>query len=225
MEPSPKTPLLEATRLCKSYGSKAVLQDLSLTIYPGEFVAVVGKSGCGKSTLLNLLGLSDAPDQGEIILFGKRNPKCRSRTSRLLLRDQICYVFQNFGLLEDKSAAYNLKLVMPHPFSRKNSGRIASALEQVGLQGYENKKIAECSGGEQQRIAISRVLVKPCSLILADEPTANLDPENKRSIGEIFRRLTKTGKSIVMVTHDPAMAEMADRIIRMEDINRSSDQM
>ena len=143
------------------------------------------------------------------MLFDQPAPKPFSAKAREILRNQIGFLFQNYALLDDKSVKYNLKIVLENPRAKDSERRIHEALQLVALQGFEKKKVAECSGGEQQRVAMARLLLTPCSLILADEPTANLDPENRDLIAKLLLKLKDLGKTIIMVTHDQQMAVTA----------------
>lgn len=210
--------LIELNHVTKSYGNKKVLDDFSMEVREGEFLVIRGRSGSGKSTLLNILGLLDSPTSGEVIMMGQKNVKPFSSRSRKLLAESISYLFQNFALLEDKTVKFNLGLAMDKPRSKESREKMEEALQMVGLGGYQDKKVAECSGGEQQRIAMARLLLKPSRLFLADEPTGSLDPDNKHVIFNLLLEMQKLGKTVVVVTHDPEMAQIADRIIELKPI-------
>ena len=197
--------IVELDSIQKKFKEKVIFDSFSCTIYENEFVAIIGKSGCGKSTLLNMIGLLDSPDSGEIILFGEKGIKPFSKKATLLLKSKIGYLFQNFALIENNNKTVNKY--------------IEDALKKVGLNGYSKKYIYECSGGEQQRIALARLLVKPCELILADEPTGSLDEENKQIVIKLLKEFKKEGCTIIMVTHDIQLAEECDRVI---DLNGHS---
>ena len=200
-------------KIHKQYHDHVIFDDFSMEIEQGSFVAIQGASGSGKSTLLNMIGLLDSPDKGNIVIFDKKNVKSFSRQANKLAK--IGYLFQNFALIDNKSVYYNLYLSIDHfSFSDKKE-RILKALEDVGLKGFENKKICECSGGEQQRVALARLLIKPCQLILADEPTGSLDSVNKEVVFKILKKMQAQGKTIVIVSHDEELVERADRIINI----------
>ena len=210
--------IIMAENVKKSFQKHMVLDQLKLRVEKGELLAIVGASGCGKSTLLNILGLLDRQDEGDIVLFGKKNVRPFSRQAQLLLKEKIGYLFQNYALLEDKSIAYNLEIVFSARMKRKaKRQRIAEALEAVGLKGMEKKKVCQCSGGEQQRAAMARLLLKPCELILADEPTGNLDPQNKEKVYDLLRGLNAQGKTVIIVTHDMELAKRCNRILVMNE--------
>lgn len=202
---------IELHHIYKTFGTQEVLKDLSLEIEENSFTVIAGPSGCGKSTLLNLLGLLDHPDKGEIDLFEHKNIKAYSKQAKKELRDTIGYLFQNFALIDDKTAEYNLSIALDSKTNNNRKEKMIDALIQVGLdESYLKKYIYQCSGGEQQRIAIARLLLKPCKLILADEPTGSLDEDNKILIYKLLRNLQATGKTIVIVTHDQQLMEQAD---------------
>lgn len=207
--------LLNITNLNKSYGSHHVLQDFNLKINENDITLLMGPSGCGKSTLLNIIGLLDGFDSGSVELFGQKTPKPFSKKAIELLRDRIGYLFQNFALINERSVKYNLMIALEHVKGNKQA-MISEALESVGLKGYENKKIYECSGGEQQRIAIARLLLKPCNLILCDEPTGSLDEYNKEIVMNLLVMLKDQGKTLIIVTHDEQLKEIADHVLQME---------
>lgn len=202
-------------KIHKQYHNHVIFDDFSMEVDLGSFVAIQGVSGSGKSTLLNMIGLLDKPDYGDIVVFGNKNVIPFSRQANRILKNQIGYLFQNFALIENKTVFNNLNISIDHfGFSDKQK-RISQALEEVGLKGFENKKIYECSGGEQQRIALARLLIKPCELVLADEPTGSLDEKNKEIVFQILRDMQKQGKTIVIVSHDSQLVSRADKIINI----------
>ena len=202
-------------KIHKQYHNHVIFDDFSMEVDLGSFVAIQGASGSGKSTLLNMIGLLDKPDYGDIVVFGNKNVIPFSRQANRILKNQIGYLFQNFALIENKTVFNNLNMSIDHfGFSDKQK-RISQALEEVGLKGFENKKIYECSGGEQQRIALARLLIKPCELVLADEPTGSLDKKNKEIVFQILKDMQKQGKTIVIVSHDSQLVSRADKIINI----------
>lgn len=208
--------IIEIRNLKKSYKDRVVLRDFSLSVQEQEFVAIIGESGSGKSTLLNIIGMLEGYDSGEVLLFGQKAPAPFSRKAQKLIRNKMGFVFQNYGLLEDRTVAANLKVIVPYAQCKGINQAVKNALEAVGLGGFEKRKTMTCSGGEQQRAALTRLMIKPCSLILADEPTGSLDPENRDSVIELFKQFQQEGKTIVVVTHDMEFARNADRIIRIQ---------
>ena len=207
--------IIKVEKLNKSFGNQHVLKDLSFEVETNEMIALMGKSGTGKSTLLNILGLLDRPDSGDYILFEHKNIKPFSPKATKMLREKIGFLFQNFALIDSKDVYYNLNLALKNRHKVNHEEVIAKALEAVGLPGFETKRIYQCSGGEQQRIAVARLLLKPCELILADEPTGSLDHQNRDEIIELLKILKVQGKTIVVVTHDEAVAIHCNRTIHL----------
>ena len=205
--------IIEVKKLCKAFGDQQVFEDFYAEVEENEFVAIAGKSGSGKSTLLNMIGLLDKQSSGDIILFGEKNIKPFSKRAEKMLKHHIGYLFQNFALVENESVYYNMMLAIENQKIKDKKTKIAEALKAVGLEGYENKMVYKCSGGEQQRISIARLLIKPCDLVLADEPTGSLDHENKMQIFYLLKELQNKGKTLIVVTHDRELVEIADRVI------------
>ncbi|WP_410652645.1 ABC transporter ATP-binding protein [Amycolatopsis sp. cmx-4-54] len=201
----------------KSHGDRRVLDDLDLRIEKGEFVGLAGASGTGKSTVLNLIGLLDAPDDGEVRILGEKAPGPRTRAANLQRRYRLGYLFQNFALIDNESVAHNLRVALTYA-ERGTRGtpkreRIADALARVGLPGAEDRKIFSLSGGEQQRVAVARLLLKPCDIVLADEPTGSLDAKNRDVVLGLLGKLNESGKTIVVATHDDAVADRCSRVV------------
>jgi putative ABC transport system ATP-binding protein len=199
-------------------GSAAVdaLSDVSLRIDRGEFVAIVGASGSGKSTLLNILGLLDLPSAGRY-LFDGEDVSGLSVTEQARFRNKrVGFVFQSFHLLSRTTALENVELPLLYSDRTSIADLGRRALEAVGLSDRMRHTPAQLSGGQQQRVAIARALVNEPDLLLADEPTGNLDAQSAAEIMEIFRSLNASGRTIVLVTHDPTMARCAQRTVRLE---------
>ncbi|MCD7893913.1 MAG: ATP-binding cassette domain-containing protein [Erysipelotrichaceae bacterium] len=207
--------ILEVNQINKAYGQHHVLKDVSFKVEESDFFIITGVSGCGKSTLLNIIGMLDQYDSGSIKLYGEDLPKPFSRKAEKLLKDKIGYLFQNFALIENETVRYNLEIIMDGK-SKDKTEKIAHALKLVNLEGYEDKKIYECSGGQQQRIALSRLLLKPCDLILADEPTGSLDTKTKDEIINILLEFKKQGKTIIMVTHDESLLKYSTQRLELK---------
>ena len=201
----------------KAYRNKIVLDRISLEFEYGEIIAVIGASGSGKSTLLNIIGLLEARDSGRIFINGMEVKNLNSSKVRDLLRNDIGYLFQNYGLIDNETVAYNLKLVMKyHNISEKEKEQlIGECLNEVGLNGFENNIVATLSGGEQQRVAIARLLLKKPSIILCDEPTGSLDQSNATKIMDLITSLRNDKRVIVIVTHDPDVAARCNHILEL----------
>jgi putative ABC transport system ATP-binding protein len=196
--------------LNKSFENHHVLNNLNLEVKQGDFIVLTGPSGSGKSTFLNIVGLLDKHDSGTITYFGIENPKPFSKESTKLLKNKIGYLFQNFALIESKTVEQNLMIALEFVKGIDKKNRIDEALDYVGLKGFEKKKVSQCSGGEQQRIAVARIILKPCELVLCDEPTGSLDYENRQNIISLLKKLQKDGKTILIVSHDPEVIEVAE---------------
>lgn len=208
--------IIKVSQLYKQFGDNVILKDFSLEIEEGTMIAIQGKSGSGKSTILNIIATIEGYDQGVVEVFNQINVKPNSKKSENLLRTRIAYLFQNYALIDNLSVKENLKIALKYS-KNKSSDDISTVLKSVGLEGFENKKIFELSGGEQQRVALARVMLKPCDLVLADEPTGNVDEENKIKIMEIFKTLNMLGKTIVIVTHDVSLNEYFDHVILIDN--------
>ncbi|MGL4662896.1 MAG: ABC transporter ATP-binding protein [Culicoidibacterales bacterium] len=208
--------MLRVNNVTKSFGNKMVLTELSFEIDQGEKVAIIGESGRGKTTLLNIIGLIEKPTSGTIDLCGFENVKVNSKQSRVLYRDHIGYLFQNFALLDNETVMQNFKVAIhSKAFRYIAKEKIAKVLKNVGLENYENKKVYNLSGGEQQRVALARLMLKPCDIVLADEPTGSLDVKNRDRVLEHLDQLNREGKTIIIVTHDSYVANWCDRIIEL----------
>jgi ABC-type lipoprotein export system ATPase subunit len=215
--------MIEAENLTKSYQKGAtlmpVLKGVTLRVAAGEFVAVMGRSGSGKSTLLNILGLLDRPDGGSYRLDGSDFSAADDDALSAARNRKIGFVFQQFHLLERASALRNVSLPLLYADDQPDDDmeRARQVLDAVGLSHRLQHLPSELSGGEQQRVAIARALINRPSLILADEPTGNLDAQAEREVLEIFRRLVREGQTLVLVTHSKAIAAHADRTLVIED--------
>ncbi len=198
--------------------------DFSLRIDRGEFVAIVGASGSGKSTLMNILGLLDRPTAGRY-LFGDRDVAGLDTAEQARFRNEhVGFVFQAFRLLPRTSALENVELPLLYSQRPSIAGLGRKALEAVGLADRVRHTPSELSGGQQQRVAIARALVNEPALLLADEPTGNLDAQSSREIMEILESLNRSGRTIILVTHDPAVAARARRIVRLDGGRLASDE-
>lgn len=210
--------ILEIENLTKSFGEKVIFDNLSLKIEKESFVAFTGKSGSGKSTLLNIFGLLEKQTKGDYILLGNKNIPLNSRLSQKMLRKEIGYMFQNYALLENETVETNLKIGMQYGKYEDKKEAIAKVLKEIGLLGIKDRKIHTLSGGEQQRIALGRLMLKPCSIVLADEPTGNLDNENRDIVMNLLELLREKGKTVLVVTHDLDLLRRFDKVINLESV-------
>lgn len=211
---------VQAVNLTKTYsrGTETVhaLQEVSFSIQRGEFVAIVGPSGAGKTTLLHMLGCMDIPTSGEAVLNGKSTAGLSDSALTRLRREEVGFVFQHFGLLPTLTVRENIAL--PTLFSRRSvQPRADMLLEKVGLVARRDHRPHQLSGGEMQRVAIARALINSPTLLLADEPTGNLDSANGQAIMELFHQLNNEGLTVLIVTHNLAFAEEAQRRISLRD--------
>jgi putative ABC transport system ATP-binding protein len=197
----------------------AALDDVSLEVKPGEFLAIMGPSGCGKSTLLNILGLIDSPTSGSYWFRGEDIARCSEEELTLRRRAGVGFVFQSFNLIDDLNVTENVEVALLYvgvPRAERRE-RVAAALERVDLAHRARHMPKQLSGGQQQRVAVARALVANPKLILADEPTGNLDTANGEAVMEMLTRIMNSGTTIVMVTHSEEHAKRAHRVVNMLD--------
>jgi len=215
--------MLKLETVSKKYRTTEVetsaLNGVSLDIAPGEFVAIMGPSGCGKSTLLNILGLLDSPDQGAYWFFGEEVAKRSERELTALRRTGVGFIFQSFNLIDDLNVAENVEvsLLYRHIGGSDRRKRVAAALERVGIAHRAKHLPHQLSGGQQQRVAIARALVAEPKLILADEPTGNLDTENGTAVMSLLTEINDAGTTVIMVTHSLVHAGYAKRTVKLLD--------
>lgn len=221
--------LIDARHLMKVYnpGENEVraLDDVSISIDRGEFVAIIGQSGSGKSTLMNMLGCLDVPTSGEYFLNGKDVAQLEDDQLSEIRNQEIGFIFQGFNLIPNLTAIENVELPLIYrgvPAQERHKLSTAS-LQKVGLENRMDHKPSEMSGGQQQRVAIARALAAKPPVILADEPTGNLDSRSSREIMDILRELHKDGRSVILITHDDKIAASAKRVIRIMDGKVESD--
>ena len=195
------------------------LDDVSFSVAPGEFIAIVGPSGSGKSTLMNILGCLDTPTSGEYCLNGENVAGLSEKTLTSIRNREIGFVFQSFNLIPGMDAQENVELpLLYRGMPREERHRLAkSALEQVGLADRLHHKPAQMSGGQQQRVAIARAIAAKPPIILADEPTGNLDSKSGASVMAILKALNAEGETVILITHDNGVAQTAGRMLKIQD--------
>ncbi|ANX11529.1 bacteriocin ABC transporter ATP-binding protein [Fictibacillus arsenicus] len=212
--------VIELVNVSKTYDKAEILSNMNLKVEQGEMIAIIGESGKGKTTLLNIIGLISKKQSGDLTLFGKKNPSIYSKEAMMLRRKRIGYLFQNYGLVDDETVKWNLHLALEYKklSKKEKEERIDSLLNDFGLAYLKNKMIYQLSGGEQQRIAIIRLILQESDLILADEPTASLDAENEQTILKYLKQLNEQGKTIVVVTHNKDILPYFSRVISLDDM-------
>ncbi len=197
----------------KAYGQHVIFDNLSLTIPSKQMTVIYGASGCGKTTLLNMIGLVEPYQKGTITYDGVQIKSGREK--RKMLRNIIGFIFQDFGLMENESIEANMNMVAKIRRLKNRSARIENSLSKVSLDLELKRKIYELSGGEQQRVAIAKTLLKNPDLILADEPTASLDEQNKTVVLELLQHFVTKGKTVIIVSHDPLVRTYGQNIIEL----------
>lgn len=202
--------MIEIRHLYKRFDEKQLFSDLNLVIEDGEFVVFWGESGCGKTTLLNMIGSLEKIDQGEILVNHK--DIFQRKNQREYLRNEVGFLFQNFALIEAKTVRENLNMVKKQTRSEYT---VEQALEGVGLSDVVDKQVFKLSGGEQQRVALARLMIKKCSIILADEPTGSLDPGNADKVMELLQAFHKMGRTVILVTHVEKYKRLGFRTIEI----------
>ncbi len=209
--------MIEFHHVYKKYGEDFALQDITLSISQGEMLVLLGPSGSGKSTFLKLISLEERPSSGEVVVGAYRSGTARATQVRELRRG-LGIIYQNFQLLPDRTVFENVAL----PLRVAGTGRqelhqrVDESLEKVGLAGYGSKRPPRLSGGEQQRVGVARAIVHRPSVLLADEPTGNLDPEVSHGIVSLFRQLRGEGTTVVLATYDLSLIQREDRVVRLE---------
>lgn len=199
----------------KQYGQIYALHDVSFEVKKGEFISIMGPSGSGKTTLLNLISCLDQPTKGQIIINGKKISELSQKQLTLIRREEVGLVFQQFHLIPYLTAVENVMLAQYY-HSMPDKQEALEALARVGLAERAEHFPSQLSGGEQQRVCIARALINAPAIILADEPTGNLDEENEHRVVEIFQQLHQEGHTIILVTHDPEIGRLAQRQINLE---------
>ncbi|MDR2247707.1 MAG: ABC transporter ATP-binding protein [Treponema sp.] len=207
--------LLELKDISKVYGQLKALRDINLTVRQGEWLAIMGPSGSGKTTMMNIIGCMDKPSAGQVILDGVNISQESARNLTTVRRDKIGLIFQQFHLVSYLTALENV-MVAQYYHSMPDEKEALEALDRVGLASRSRHLPSQLSGGEQQRVCIARALINYPMLILADEPTGNLDEANEQIVIGIFKKLHAEGSTIIVVTHDPEVAEDAERTVVLE---------
>lgn len=202
--------MITGKNITKRFDELTIFDGLDFEIHDGEFVCFSGESGKGKTTLLNIIGLLEPFDSGELLINGRKYSSRREK--REYYRSEVGFLFQNFALIENKTVRQNLEIVRT---SHDNSISIEEAVRRVGLECKLDNKVYTLSGGEQQRIALARLILKQCWLILADEPTGSLDRKNAVIVMDILKSLNREGRTVIIVTHDEGIKNQVDRRIEL----------
>ncbi|WP_122616638.1 ATP-binding cassette domain-containing protein [Streptomyces sp. Tu 4128] len=211
--------MIEIVKLAKTFGSRTLWSDVTVDIDRGRMLALVGPSGSGKSTLLNCLGLLDRPTAGAILHDGADITRFGRQEARRFRRDVLGYLFQNYALIDNATVADNLEVARARRRSRRSHTGVGvtGALDRVGLAGREREKVHRLSGGEQQRVALARLIVKEPSLVLADEPTGALDHANADVVIDVLREMSDAGCAVVIATHDDRVRDRCDSVFAVHE--------
>ena len=201
--------MIELKNICKSFGNRKIFDNYSVTIESGSFTIIIGESGCGKTTMLDMIGDIEKPDSGDIVVDGN---SLAVLPQRIYFRDYVGFLFQNFALIENRTVRENLNIIRK---SNRTDITIEEGLRRVGLLEVADKKVYCLSGGEQQRVALARLMIKRCSLVLADEPTGSLDEKNGRIVMNQLHVLNEEGRTVIMVTHDRKWLSEATQVIEL----------
>lgn len=204
--------VIELKNVCKTFGEQIIFKNMNMTINDGEFVAITGKSGCGKTTLINIIGALEDVDSGEVTVDGIDITQRKNKLT--YLQKKIGFLFQNFALVDTKTVRENMELIY---HKSRSDISVEKALEMVGMADKIDTPVYQLSGGEQQRVAMARLMVKQCEIILADEPTGALDMANTAQVMDIFKRINESGKTVIIVTHDLNVAKCCDRTIAISE--------
>lgn len=200
--------MITVKNLCKKFDDNVIFDNFNITIETGEFVVFAGDSGCGKTTLLNILGGLETPDSGEILVDGENIFKRKNHREYFL--NKVGFLFQNFALVENKTVRENLLFV---PKKNRTDLTIKEVLEAVGIPDKVNEKVYKLSGGEQQRVALARLLLKKCDIILADEPTGSLDSNNADAVLNILHKMNEQGRTVIVVTHSEKIIKSEKKVV------------
>ena len=202
--------MITIKNLNKTYGEKVLFDNYNLEIPDKSFVIINGESGRGKTTLLNMIGGLEKPDSGEICIDGTELTSLKNKTD--FYKETVGFLFQNFALLENKTVRQNLSMIKK---DTRTDCSIEQAIRSVGLEKELDKKVYKLSGGEQQRVALARLMIKKCSVILADEPTGSLDEKNSEIVLQILRELNEMGKTVIIVTHSQKLVDSEKFVVRL----------
>ena len=208
--------MIKIENLNKSFGDKKIIKDFNCNFNEKSMTAITGKSGCGKTTLLNIIGLLDLDFDGTVLYDNVQVSIKKEKERNKFIRNNINYLFQNYALIDSETVYDNLLLALEYEKISKTEKkkRIDEALKMVDLNDYSEKKVYTLSGGEQQRVALARIILKTGNIILADEPTGNLDKENSERVMKVLKTFRDNGKTIIIVTHDENIANQCDNVIR-----------
>ena len=208
--------MIAIDHLTKRFGRRTLWEDLCFEVPSGAMHALTGPSGCGKTTLLNCIGLLEEPTGGTVNIDGEAITGIPTRRQQRYRRDRLGYLFQNYALIENQTPEFNLRIGLgPGVLTAAKRRRIAEALERVGLKEHGREPVYRLSGGEQQRVALARLIVKPADVILADEPTGALDEENSTMVLDTLRGMAREGASVVIATHDRRIVAACDDHVRL----------
>ncbi len=204
--------MIELKNISKRFGDKILFENLNLEIKDGEFIVFSGDSGCGKTTLLNIIGGLEKPDEGQVIIDGLNAFNKKNQLD--LYRYKFGFLFQNFALIDNKTVRENLNVFKKMCL---NGMSPETALAHVGLSDKMNSPVYELSGGEQQRVALARILIKKCNIILADEPTGSLDKRNADTVLSLLDEMNQSGKTVILVTHDESIKNSGKRVVELKN--------
>jgi len=202
--------MIEIKNLNKSFGDNVIFDNFNVTINDGEYAVFAGKSGCGKTTLLNIIGALEKPDSGKVLV--KSVDIYKKKNQKEYFKNTVGFLFQNFALVENKTVRQNLEFIEK---KARTEQTVEQVLQRVGLSDKIDTPVYKLSGGEQQRVALARLMLKKCSIILADEPTGSLDRENADRVLDILKILNEEGKTIILVTHDERIISTAKRVVNL----------
>lgn len=202
--------MIEIKNLCKRFDDHVIFDGFSLKINTGDFILITGNSGCGKTTLLNMIGGLEKPDSGEIIIDGENIYKKKNNRDFYLYK--VGFLFQNFALIENKTVSENIMLVQK---KARSEITLDDALSFTGIKEKADTKVYKLSGGEQQRVAIARLIFKKCEIILADEPTGSLDAGNTDTVMKLLHKINDRGKTVIIVTHNERIIETERNVVRL----------